>query len=200
MLSRYFISFNFAAVITFAIFFSMQMLISQGDITLYEKVSRKVVIHNEARKIEPPVHRELPPRKQEIEEPPEVIPADPLTKIGVNPSNGPFLTHVRPVAPIPGDTGNVINTEGDFIYILRPAPRYPQVLAAKGIEGYVRVKYTVTENGTTKDVVVMNSSHSGFERNAVKAVKKFKFKPRIEDGVAVAVPNVYNIVEFKLEN
>ena len=200
MLSRYFLSFNFAAIITFAIFFSMQMLISQGDITLKEKPKRVIMDFGKIREIPPVDTRELPPVKQKIEEMPEVVPYDFKTTGEPHQSGDPLITDIRPIAPKPGSPGNAITTDGGFIAILRPAPQYPQDMADKGIEGYVRLKYTVTANGSTADIVVMSSSHRGFERSAVKAAQKFKFKPHIEDSIAIAVPNVYSIMEFKLEN
>lgn len=90
-------------------------------------------------------------------------------------------------------------TEGDFIALLRSAPRYPGPLQEKGIEGFVRLKYTINEMGATENIMVVESSHRGFERDAVRAIDKFKFKPRIIYGQPQVVHKVYSRLDFKLE-
>ena len=60
--------------------------------------------------------------------------------------------------------------------------------------------FTVTTTGTVKDPVVMFSTSSLFERAATRAVLKFKYKPRVVDGVPVDVPNVKTRITFKIED
>ncbi|MFK5912745.1 MAG: energy transducer TonB [Woeseiaceae bacterium] len=200
MLSRYFVSFNFAALITFGLFYAMQMLISQGDIIVEEKYTRPIIVFDDIVPFDPPKTRERPPVIDEIKE----IPVIPKFKDGKGKGVGPTTTEPnfgkRPDLKI-GKVQEGLNfTDSIFIVLVKPNPQYPVSMSEKGIEGYVRVKYTVTALGNTEDVIAVESSHRGFERNAVKAVEKFKFKPQIEDGKAIAVMNVYNIIEFKLEN
>jgi protein TonB len=45
----------------------------------------------------------------------------------------------------------------------------------------------------------MFSTSSLFERAAIRAVLKFKYKPRVVDGVPVEVPNVKTRITFKIE-
>ncbi len=199
MISRYFVSFNFAALITFGLFFAMQMLISNGEIVITDKRERISVQLDGVRELEPVKKGIEPPvRREEYVAPPEqkitmVLPGQPNV--------GPIPLGPAPKvsAPVIGDGPSAFNSEGDFIAILRPTPQYPVKLAEQGIEGYVRVRYTVTETGATANVVVISSSHKGFERSALKAAQKFKFKPRVEDGTAKAVENVYSTLEYKLE-
>ena len=54
--------------------------------------------------------------------------------------------------------------------------------------------------GNVKDVKVIGSSHQGFERSAIKAAQKLKYKSKVVDGVAVEVKDVTNILKFSLEN
>jgi protein TonB len=60
--------------------------------------------------------------------------------------------------------------------------------------------FTVTTTGTVKDPVVLFSTSSLFERAATRAVLKFKYKPRVVDGVPVDVPNVKTRITFKIED
>ena len=56
-----------------------------------------------------------------------------------------------------------------------------------------------TIKGTVKDPVVLFSTSSLFDRAATRAVLKFKYKPRVVDGVPVDVPNVKTRITFKIE-
>jgi protein TonB len=60
--------------------------------------------------------------------------------------------------------------------------------------------FTVTTTGTVKDPAVIFSTSSLFERAATRAVLKFKYKPRVVDGVPVEVPNVKTRITFKIED
>jgi protein TonB len=49
--------------------------------------------------------------------------------------------------------------------------------------------FTVSAQGTTKDVVLGECPDSVFERSTLKAAERLKFKPKIVDGVPMDVPN-----------
>ena len=89
--------------------------------------------------------------------------------------------------------------DGDYLPIVRVAPVYPARAIAKGIEGYVDMKFTVSRTGTVVDPVVTFSSSALFDKAAERAVLKFKYKPRFVEGVAVAVPGVRTRFTFNLE-
>jgi protein TonB len=56
----------------------------------------------------------------------------------------------------------------------------------EGIEGYVIVEVTIAADGSVRGVVVMESvPRRLFDRNVIRAVLKWKFKPRIINGVPV---------------
>jgi outer membrane biosynthesis protein TonB len=54
----------------------------------------------------------------------------------------------------------------EYLPIVKVAPIYPQRAAQRGLEGYVIVQYTVGTNGSTKDVVVIESSSALFDQAA----------------------------------
>lgn len=59
-------------------------------------------------------------------------------------------------------------------------PRYPAPAADRGVEGWVEVEFTVGLDGKTRDIVVAEASHESFFRDeAVDAVEKWEFKPRV---------------------
>jgi len=80
----------------------------------------------------------------------------------------------------------------------RQPPQYPYKAARRGIEGWVRVSFRVTETGTVEDVQVLESEPAGvFDQAAVKAVYRWRFKPRTVKGQAIAA-TAEQVVEFEL--
>lgn len=89
--------------------------------------------------------------------------------------------------------------DGEYLPIVKMSPTYPVKAAMNEIEGSCLVTYTVTTSGTTKDIrAVKGECPPIFVRSAKAAAKKFKYKPRVIDGEAVEVPNVFNRFDFKL--
>lgn len=71
--------------------------------------------------------------------------------------------------------------------VYTPAPAYPPRAAQRRINGYVVVQYTVNTEGQTENVQVLSGQPSGlFDRNAVRAVERWRFKPAVENGKPVA--------------
>jgi protein TonB len=66
-------------------------------------------------------------------------------------------------------------------------PEYPQELRRDGVSGLVMVKCTIDEQGNVVDPQVEKSSNPAFEKPAVDALKKWKFKPAKQDGTPVAI-------------
>jgi protein TonB len=67
------------------------------------------------------------------------------------------------------------------------APEYPPELRRDGVSGLVMVKCTIDEQGNVVDPQVEKSSNPAFEKPAVDALKKWKFKPAKQDGTPVAI-------------
>ena len=53
--------------------------------------------------------------------------------------------------------------------------------------------------GTVSNIVVIESSHQVFESSAIRAATRFRYKPRVVDGVAIATPAVRTLLTFRLE-
>lgn len=85
--------------------------------------------------------------------------------------------------------------------LVRIAPQYPPRAQARGVEGWVHLRFTVTPEGTTEAVEVVDSDPKGyFESAAIRAVERYKFKPRVEGGVPVASPGEEIVISFELED
>lgn len=107
--------------------------------------------------------------------------------------SGPFL----------GAFGNTSGTqnlaqEGDIIPLVRIEPQYPRRAALGKIEGWVEVEFTITETGTVADPSVKRSQPPRiFDREAMRAILRWKFKPRIVEGKAIP-RRATQIIDFKL--
>ncbi|MBT3813087.1 MAG: TonB family protein [Gammaproteobacteria bacterium] len=85
------------------------------------------------------------------------------------------------------------------IPLVRIQPTYPMRAANRRIEGWVKVEFTITKEGTVKDAVVVASQPSSiFNRAALKAIKRWKFKPHIVAGEAVE-QRAAQILKFDLK-
>ena len=74
----------------------------------------------------------------------------------------------------------------DAIPIVRVAPEYPPRAIARGIEGWVQVQFTVTTIGTVKDAIVVAAEpRKTFDDAALKAIARWRYNPKVENGVAV---------------
>ncbi|MET1254682.1 energy transducer TonB [Aliikangiella maris] len=112
-----------------------------------------------------------------------------LGKFDVSVNSGTYL----------GNVGGGNLSDGDAIPMVIIEPRYPRKAAMEGIEGWVRFEFTVSPDGSPKDVKVIDAQPKRiFERDARKAIYKWKFKPRVIDGKAVEQPNMRYTMEFKL--
>ncbi len=96
-----------------------------------------------------------------------------------------------------GSTGD-FPSDSEYQPIIRVAPIYPALAASAGLEGYVIVEFTVTQQGTVKDVSVIESSSSIFEGAAMDSAEKSKYRPRVIEGQRVETHNVRNTITFEL--
>ena len=70
--------------------------------------------------------------------------------------------------------------------LVRIPPRYPRSASRRGIEGVVKVAFTITKDGRVANQRVLTANPPGvFDKAAIKAIKKWKFNPKIVDGETV---------------
>jgi protein TonB len=67
--------------------------------------------------------------------------------------------------------------------LVRIPPDYPQRAAARGVEGFVVLRFIITETGAVEAPEVMHAEPPGyFESAARRAVARWKYQPQIRDG------------------
>ena len=102
----------------------------------------------------------------------------PRISLGVASGEGPYLG---------GWSADSPGVDGDVIPIVRIDPLWPREALLDGISGYVILEFTIEADGSVSDAVVVESEPRRlFDRNAVRAIYKWKFKPRVVDGRPVA--------------
>ncbi|MEL7448891.1 MAG: energy transducer TonB [Pseudomonadota bacterium] len=103
-----------------------------------------------------------------------------------------------PAIDIEIDTGGGIQIARELTPLVRIPARYPENARLKGVEGYVTLRFTVTETGAVADPVILRSDPPGvFDRSALRAVLKWKYQPQLADGKPVSVVTRARVI-FKL--
>jgi len=92
-------------------------------------------------------------------------------------------------APVKIARGAAVGTavgDTDAVPLMRVEPRYPPRLLQEGVEGWVRLRFSIDRSGRTKNVVVVDSKPAVvFDEAALAAVRKWKYQPKVVDGQSV---------------
>jgi protein TonB len=208
---RYVIAIGLAGGVTFGLFFLMHTLIAFGaQKEIVDKGGRVVIdFVRLKRQVEPPIEeRKLPAKNLPRAQPP---PPPPLALPRVNKPN----TRALRVASVPvpeaprqqvkllgGPTlGGAGPSDADTIPLVRVQPLYPPAAAERRIEGWVKLRFTIGTTGAVKKPQVIDADPGGiFDRAAIQAIRKWKYKPRIENGVPVETRGAKVKLSFKLED
>jgi protein TonB len=117
--------------------------------------------------------------------------AMPAMSLNANVSGGGFLGQM-------GSGGGNGLFDGDIIPLQRIPPQYPRDAARNNITGWVQLEVLVNPDGTVRSARVLDSKPKGlFEAAAVQAVLRWKFKPKVVNGLPVQQKGAQKI-EFNL--
>lgn len=197
MFTRYASAVTTGTLMTLGLLFVMQLLI-----TLQPGVQ-----------VKPRLHHYLTPFRVPIDTPVKTIqqipPLEKLTKTELQParpvesSNSGTIGVRMPTPTAPGGgigvPGPALYNDGPLVALVRVAPVYPARAISQGLEGTVVVQFNVGSNGQVANVVVVESSNRVFEKAAIQAAERFKFKPRVIDGVALETHGIQNMFRFTLD-
>jgi protein TonB len=201
MIGRYAFSVVIGTVVTLSLLFVMHLLIASGKAALTKPRDRAKLEFVRVKRNENLNVEDFTPEKPP--KPPETPPETPPQDMDNMDPNAPSINVAPPTvaqnADIGGPGGMNI-AEGDYLPIVRVAPVYPARALSRGLEGHVDLSFTVTTAGTVRDPIILFSTSSLFERAATRAVLKFKYKPRVVDGVPVDVPGVKTRITFQIED
>ncbi len=200
--SRYAISFALAILVTLGLLWSMQKLITGGKEVLSEAPRGNVLDFIRLKKEESVVKKERKPQKpQKPKQPPPQMQQPQMQQANpnVNAVASNFSTEVQVDSGLSGGL-SLGSSDGDYLPIVKVAPIYPRRAQSRGLEGFVIVEFTVTKNGSVRDPIVIEAKPEGvFDRAALDAALKFKYKPRVVDGEAMEVSGVQNKISFEID-
>ena len=86
-----------------------------------------------------------------------------------------------------GDVSNLGSGTSQLIPLVKIAPRCPPEAAINGIDGSVVLNLLVNEKGKVVNVKLVSAKPARiFDKEASRAVRRWQFKPKTIDGVAVS--------------
>lgn len=200
MAVRYIFGVVLGAIATFALFMLMQALIKsdrsafddskKGKIVDFVRLQEDEEIQIKDRKPKPP-----PPP----DEPPPDMPKPDFDSSDVSQGVDIGAVNVNVDLNVGGVGG--FSSDGEYLPIVKVNPVYPRRAQTRGIEGYVLLEFIVTKLGTVKDPVVIEAKPPGiFDRAAINAALKFKYKPKVVNGEPIDVAGVPHRITFELED
>ena len=197
MFARYASAVSSGTLMTFALLYVMQLLISLQPGAATEPRTRMVL---DIFKVRPDttVQKKDPEIKKEQLTKIIDTPDRPMQPTGTETINVPRVPEARP----PTDSGIVLGAPSDnsLINMVRVSPVYPPRAEKMGLEGHVIVQFDVDATGRVINAIAIESSHSVFERDAVRAAERFRYKARVVDGVPVATLGIRNLFTFTLDD
>ena len=198
MFARYASAITTGSCVTFGLLFVMQLLITLQPGVRTEAPTRIPVAWIKLKIPELPVttRKEVVDKKKLTEA--EVPPVRPRTTGGQEPL---LVFTADPAPPGPTDLTRIgVFTDGPLVAMVRVAPIYPARALTYGIEGYVIVQFDISAEGQVLNVVIIESTDSVFDSAAIKAAERFKFKPRVVNGLALASYGIQNMFRFRLDD
>lgn len=188
-----------AAAVTYGLFLLMSRLVGTDALVGLETPPPLLVdfIRVERDEQTPPERRPPPPEPEKTEPLPPTIRK---------------LTFNKPAAALPGLDANLarsldIRTDlsgfavGDGgTPLVRVSPVYPLRASSRGIEGWVEIEFTIAADGrVVAPRVVESEPPAVFDRAALRAVSRWRYRPPVQDGRPVRRDGVRVVIEFQLE-
>jgi len=184
--------FIIALSVTFAIFFIIQALISQAS-----ELNKSNKAPNFIEFIRIKQDDSLQERKRTIPDKPPTPKRPPQPQVELDVSKPPPTANLdfdMPDFSLPTDFSGAFmgNLESmgtgtsQLIPIVKVAPRCPREAQISGIDGSVTLVLNVNSNGRVSSIQVKSAKPTRvFNSEAIKAVKRWQFKPKTIDGIAV---------------
>jgi len=213
---RFLVSCLFAPVITFALLLFMAGLINgktQDYATKQDNPSFDLVINakdesfesRERRKPKPPE-----PQQEQSVEPVAVVQntlSNPDISMDLDIPSLDLSSSVSSMSiSMPGIEAMDVPTAGNSgemmaMPLYRVQPRYPAKALRANKEGYVVLSFDINESGRVINIKVLQAEPRRlFDREAKRALKKWKYKPMVVNGQAVSQLGQKIRLDFQLEN
>ncbi len=199
MIQRYVLGVVLGAVITFALLWLMRSIIANPDAATDSGIRGHIVEFvrvQEDQELEVKIRKPKPPPPPD-EPPPNLPPTNFNNDVSVGVEIG--MVDVDVDVDLSGTGG--FSNDGEYLPIVKVLPIYPRRAQSRGIEGYVVLQFIVTKTGSVRDPEVIEASPPGiFDRAAINAALKFKYKPKVVNGEPIEVAGVTNLIKFELSD
>lgn len=188
-----------ALIITFGLFVVMQKLIENKQTQVNQPKPTPVINLTHVIKESPLIEKTKPrPKPERVPTPIE------QTKIfETTPDDSGIFTQYAPEIKIAGPTEPIVTQitidEGEARPIVRIEPKYPPQAARDGIEGWVKLSFSIGTLGQVQEILVIDSQPKWtFDRQAKRALAKWKYKPQIVAGRPQQQNGMMVVLDFKL--
>lgn len=190
--------------VTLALFYLMSQLIAGGSAMSkssddgafidFVRVKRNSMVNERKRQLpkKPPEPKKPPPLQK------MAVSADAPQKTNLKMDMPKLSTSLKGNGPYLGQAGG--GSSASSTPIVRIEPQYPRKAAMQGTEGWVMLSFDITATGSVDNVKVLDSKPRRiFDMEAKRALLKWKYKPAMEDGKAIAKSGEKIQLDFKLE-
>jgi protein TonB len=114
-------------------------------------------------------------------------------KVGATGLPGPGALGIPRAPSAPGN-------DAPAVRLVHVKPSYPMRAIDDEVEGWVLVRFTIAPDGSVAQPEVVDASPKRiFDRSALDAVRRWKYRPTMQGGRAVARPGVFVKVTFELD-
>lgn len=188
-----------ALSVTFLLFAAMQQLIALKN-TVAKPVTETPVVRlyqpvkDTEVNVKPPM-----PKMPELEarDMPPATPT-PVDVVSIGPDD---FSVPGPQLPKTSARGGLEQADRSATPLVRIEPRYPVTAARDGVSGWVRLGFNIDETGAVTDVVVLSAEPARtFDREAIAALKRWKYQPKRVNGAAIKQTGMQVQLDFSLNN
>lgn len=201
-MGRLIVSVLLGGVIAFALFVLMAELIANSGRPVEKAPPTPVIdiVMNTPDDATQLRQRVPPPPPPPPKQPPKIEPIEP----DVADVNTDGLGFNMPNVDVGGASVNIGSVgamrDGEATPIVRIEPKYPVQAARDGKEGWVKLSFTINEVGGVEDVKVIEADPKRvFDREARRALGKWKYRPKIENGKPMKQFGLTVQLDFKLD-
>jgi protein TonB len=194
-------TFAAGAFFTSLVFLLLWVFIHTGESQAFEVTEAKRVEFTRLRRDTETASRRATKAKRDR---PDIAPQAPKMNFASSSASTESVAMIQPEvnarAAMTKMTVNVGGSDRDIMPLVRINPDYPPRAQSRGIEGWVLIQFTITAAGTVRDAKVVDASPKGyFEDAALKAIARWRYNPKVQEGVAVERVGVRVRLSFNME-